>query len=392
MIKVLICEGNGTLELPNPSQGTLELLRKLDELGITLAIASNASRSTVDTRLRRAGIDPPETIVTRQDVGVSKPSPRFIEEIQRQSGVQINEMAYLGDDDRTDTFAAINAGVLPFVANYSRARTPREYGLSVPEPKALHSYLLTYGQQQPPYFGWRVSETCNDTGKEIDIRALIYQQRNLRGILERVLKDHEDIDMGSRRANVKSVLFHYLVSQCYMSSLINDVDTVTVYPGHAVDSENPTLEYFSNWLTRIFDNTNKFIPDLLLRHKTAPKSQFRGSQRDVYDQFRTIMVNPEHRKNIRSKEVLVIDDFTTYGYSLETARRMLIAAGAAQVVGIAVAKFRRQYSVTEIDASWDPYAPCTLSASDIRVISRSGRENGVSDNYFHNVIWPHYSA
>jgi predicted amidophosphoribosyltransferase len=52
------------------------------------------------------------------------------------------------------------------------------------------------------------------------------------------------------------------------------------------------------------------------------------------DQTNTVRVNPA-RRNIQSRDdrnVVVFDDFTTTGISLEWARNLLYAAGAGRVV------------------------------------------------------------
>lgn len=392
MIKVLICDGDGTLQLPSPSPEILRLITQiLPSLGIELAVASNSStRQGIGRKFTKAGLPPPQYIVTRAEMGVSKPAPDYVYEIQRLAGVELSEIIYLGDDDRTDTFCAINAGVLPITAKYSTSGKPMNYGLHAYYPKAIEDYLLTFGRQDPPYFGWQYSSTCSDTMKPIDIRSLIGQMGNTRNILEAVLKEHRDIKIGSKTVSVAAVLFHYFVSQCYLSGLISNIDWVTIYPGHKVNSINPILTAFSHDIAPVFRDS--FKPDLLIRHQDAPKSQFQGSARNIYDQFKTILVNPAYHRKLTGKTVLVIDDFTTHGYSLETARRMLLQAGAESVVGISIAKFRLTHAVTRIRGDWNPFEPCTLPRERILVNELYGNMNAEADDYFHNKIWPHYSA
>ena len=79
MIKVLVCDGDDTLSLSNPSSQVKQLLQALPGLGIQLAVASNApNRLTVENRFQRAGLPIPNVIVTRAEIGTPKPSPESV--------------------------------------------------------------------------------------------------------------------------------------------------------------------------------------------------------------------------------------------------------------------------------------------------------------------------
>jgi len=394
MIKVVICDGKGTLGLglPRPSSEILaqarDFLDSLQSLDIRLAVASNSTRAVVERRFRQASLPLPDFIVTPKEVDIRKPSPVFIHTIRELADVQLCEMIYIGDDDNTDAFCAINAGVLPFTAHYSQSRTPRKYGVPVAMPKDFEDYLSTFGKQDEPYFGWTYAATCADTGADIDVRVLLGDHSSLTEILKTVLKKQRDLRVGSSKVSVRWLLFHYLVSQCYLSGLTSEIDWVTVYPGHEASSANVLLQHLLETLARAF--RDKSVPDLLLRHEDAPKSQYRGAERNIFDQFRTIQLNPKYERTIRGKGVLVLDDFTTTGSSLETARRMLLQGGADRVVCVAIAKYRLEHSKTRISKSWDPFTPCTLEEDDVEVVLGHGRLNTRADEYFRERIWQFY--
>ena len=394
VIKVVICDGDGTLDLPRPSPEMRELVEALPSLAIKLAVASNSrSEYYIKRRFRAARLPPPDFIVTRSDVGKPKPSPQFVYRIQELADVKLREMVYIGDDDNTDTFCAINAHVLPFVAKYSQSNKPMEYGLEVRHPKAFFKdYLTTFGKQDTPYFGWRYTSPCHDTNSPIDVRVLFgdHGHLGLTDTLVGVLKDQEDKFIGSTEVSVRHLLFHYLVSQCYLSGLTLEIDFVTVYPGHKAGSINETLQEFSHTFAPVFGD--RFLSDLLIRHEDAPQSRRQGARRNIYDQFRTIRVNAKYASRIRGRGILVLDDFTTRGYSLETTRRMLLQAEAGSVVCVAIAKFGSTHSKTRISKPWNPFVPCTLEEGDIRYTDDYGRLNSLADEYFGGEIWPVYSA
>jgi hypothetical protein len=390
MIRVFISEGAGSLGFPEPPQGIKELLEYFREHGILHAVTTNGTSADVIKRFRTAGLPEPDIVVSRYDVGAPKPSPLLIEAVLAKAGVDKRQAIYLGDDDRTDTFSAINAHVLPLSAQYSPDKKPREYGLPVTDPKAIIDYLETFGSIPDPYFGWMFPvDGVEEVYANVDVRALIDQQENLRPVLERVLKNDENIVIGANAVPVGSVLMHNLVGSCYQSGLIQDVDTVTLYPSSTPGGESQLLRYISGEMSRVFRDA--YVDDLLVRHTPAPSSRGLRDAREIITQFRTILVNPERRAKVEGRNILVLDDFTAWGYSLETARQMLLAAGAAKVTALAIAKFRKSYSYSRIQKGWDPYSPCPLESGDIRLFSPNGSSYPAVDEHFHQIIWPKFA-
>lgn len=183
MIKVIIFDGEGTLQLPNPSEEIRSLVTLLPQMDIIMAVASNGSRSEVETRFNLSGLPLPKIIVTPSDLGLNragkyfkKPSPEFVYQIRNIAQVALNEIMYVGDDDNTDALCAINAGVLPLTAKYSTSTKPKEYGFPISTPGNLVDYIKKFAKQDTPYFGW----VFQDDSLSVDIRALFGDQGELK--------------------------------------------------------------------------------------------------------------------------------------------------------------------------------------------------------------------
>ena len=393
MIKLLICDGDGTLGLPNPSSDIRTLIEVLDEFDIKIAVATNNTKARIIEAFHKADIDIPDIIVTKTLVGGKpKPAPEYIDKIEELSGIDRNEMILIGDDGITDIMCAINSGVLPFSTYYSISQKNEAelgYGIPINTPEELIDWIVTFGRQDSPYFGWTYNKECSDTGTRIDIRALIgTREEEVNKLLIKVLKNNQRILYGSKQVNLQYLLFMYLLSQCYLSNLTSDVDLITVYPGHIKGKSNKLLERFSVYMSQLFKD--RYIKDLIVRHKSAPQSSLQGDKRDVLDQFNTIFINPSYEDKIKGKTILVLDDFTTAGYSLECARRMLINAGASHVIGIAIAKFRAKHSATIIGKSWNSFKPSSFRDAHISEDDKRGDFHKQADDYFHNEILGYY--
>lgn len=150
----------------------------------------------------------------------------------------------------------------------------------------------------------------------------------------------------------------------------------SVYPSSK--SQNDDTEVLSDFTHRLRTTVSRVrlakrgVP-LFIRHRPSTKRSSSGGHLDRTDpseQIQTIHLNPEYKKNVSGRNVVVVDDCTTYGVSFGVAAAFLKKAGAASVTGIALGKFGNQLREYEIDILTDPFAP--VDATGFRVISSAG--------------------
>lgn len=136
--------------------------------------------------------------------------------------------------------------------------------------------------------------------------------------------------------------FWFLIaaSSLYFSGALAGVHYICSYPGHkagvspiATDSQAYVLARLGQCM-RI-----NYYHDLILRHRDAEKSQLKqATAREFLNQINTIKLNRHPHRNLQTtpntsplslkgKLVLVVDDITTSGKSLDTARAYIEAAG-----------------------------------------------------------------
>ena len=134
-----------------------------------------------------------------------------------------------------------------------------------------------------------------------------------------------------------------LAATVYLSGLSEEISYITSYPGHSPTSGEPVV----NDALRILANSLRktFIPDLLIRHIQAQKSQTArqaGRSVDHLNQINSIRLNSAPIKNKaselyvtpplrRGKTALVVDDFCTEGNSFEAARTYIQSTGAKTI-------------------------------------------------------------
>lgn len=130
---------------------------------------------------------------------------------------------------------------------------------------------------------------------------------------------------------------------------------------------------------------------LFIRHLPSSKRSGGGGgdRTDPSEQVLTLHLNPYYAKNKRlvGKNVIVVDDCTTYGVSFGVAAAFLRAAGAESVTGVALGKFGSQLRYYEIDIKSDPFKP--VPAGSFTVVGSapmSGVSNSSAQTSLQNLI------
>jgi HAD superfamily hydrolase (TIGR01509 family) len=104
-----------------PVPGTREMLHGLRDMGLRLAVVSNAD-GRVDQYLSAAGLDQAfEFVLDSGILGIEKPDPRIFELALERLGVAADETVYVGDTWEIDIEGARAAGIRPvYVADEPR--------------------------------------------------------------------------------------------------------------------------------------------------------------------------------------------------------------------------------------------------------------------------------
>lgn len=128
---------------------------------------------------------------------------------------------------------------------------------------------------------------------------------------------------------------------------------------------------------------------LFIRHSPSPKRSYGqgGDRTDPTSQITTLHLNPKYETNIKGKDVILIDDCTTYGLSFGVAAAFLKAAGAASMTGIALGKFGSRLEHYEIVLTGNPYEP--LKANEFKSIAHNslpGVTASSAQNALHKLI------
>jgi hypothetical protein len=166
-----------------------------------------------------------------------------------------------------------------------------------------------------------------------------------------------------------------LAARVYFSGLVDEIDYITAYPGHAPDSA-PTV--IADALNILGGSLRKsYLPDLLVRHSKAQKSQsarIAGKSVDVTNQLTTIRLNSAPQRGLTGKAyrkmpvgpgktVLLVDDFCTEGNSFEAGRAFIEAIGAGTICLSWLKTIKTDYHAIATPITIrNPYAPMDIGS------------------------------
>lgn len=165
-----------------------------------------------------------------------------------------------------------------------------------------------------------------------------------------------------------------------------------VYPSSS--STNDDSEVLSDFTHRLRTTVSRVRlarkdAPLFIRHTHSVKrSSGQGLDRiDPSNQIETIHLNPAYRKNVGGRNVIVLDDCTTYGTSFGVAAAFLRKAGAASCTGVALGKFGNQSHYYDIDINSDPFRPVGPRGYKVNNVCRlAGDKSGVTQAALRELI------
>lgn len=300
----------------------------------------------------------------------AKQSAASTEYVCKELGWEKAETAYIGASD-TDMQAAVNGGLLFLRATWWADKT--DYGFNFDSPKDIARFIDSFclrdhlwchqindGKFQfyalAPYSTYKAAYTLYSE----DARAAAKHGLG-----------HPDFWVGA------------LVSSLYFSGICHKMDYICVYPGHQAGSGNSVMNDAMDVLGKCF--RANYIPDLILRHTTAQKSQAARNNNvpiDHLNQLNTICLNktPQRTRTKKyaksplkkNKTVLMVDDICTRGYSLESGRAYIEQTGASVIMAAWLKTINTDISVLKPLGKFNPYNANTFASAPVEKVHSYG--------------------
>ncbi|MFV3403278.1 hypothetical protein ACNFIC_04895 [Pseudomonas sp. NY15463] len=297
-----------------------------------------------------------------------------IRDISQALGIQSHDVMVLAVNV-IDMQMAKTGGAILIAGAWSTDRRVVELGMKVDSVDQLREVIDVTK-------GWTGNWWYSGKGPSYEVRALV-------DLSSKYVSDDQAIfarKVTNTAKNGGARLVALLAVTC-RSMMIDRVLTGKLFWGcyPSSSSANDDTEVLSDFVQRLRTSASnvhfaKRGQPLFIRHSNSVKrsTSFGGDRTDPGNQIETLHLNPEYRSQIKGRNVLVIDDCTTYGVSFAVAAAFLYAAGASHVVGIALGKFGNRLNHTTIEISSDPFK--AVDSAGYRVVSVEGFDGTADAN------------
>ena len=330
---------------PQIQQGLRTLFANLKAYKIKTAILSTHNFD-VRAELKQRHLPDPDLFLTRGDVGVPKGSEVWIEETARRLNINRHETLFVGDG-KYEWLSAINSATMYLHANWADKLPAGATAFTIDDPLEIWEFI-THFLLLPPRWEYKLDDEESGLHIRCLLAAHIMLESNLGGFeLKDVFYHKRQIEVGSSSA--RDLLMIHAISSLYLEGLIQPKSTYfAVYPSHTPGKRNPVLEEFLIPVAKFFRSNYK--EDLIVRavelldsseEKYRAKVEHRQSKASFQTQTNSVHLNPSYRDSLEGKPVVVVDDFTSSGRSLDWARNLLVKAGASPVILFTVGRFGR---------------------------------------------------
>ncbi|MFI0596612.1 HAD family hydrolase [Streptomyces griseus] len=328
--------------------GITDFLRWLDEHGISFVLLTT---DPLDARaaLTAAGLPAPALHLCRDDIPghPARGSGDWLHTVADRLKLRANQIVMVGTSE-WDWRTCINAGVVHIHARWANhVRDNRGMRtLGADEPQHVGEILEHFFLDEPR---WAFSH--DDAARSFKIRSLLppnvrFPQAAGRTFeLQDVFTRGHTITVGTQDA--RDTLMLHLLSSAYLDGTLPHRSLFCVYPS---SSPGQVSQQLAGFLTNAKVMVGSYYrEDLLERTDQAPdtslervrRSRGQGGTADISigAQARTVRINPKYRGRLKGKTVVVFDDFTTEGKSIEWARTLLNSANVDQVIALTIGKY-----------------------------------------------------
>jgi len=323
-----------------------EALKKKGIQFDALRLFKNRINKLIDA-YRKAMIAIGGVFLSEEDIGEKKGSPKWVEYVEDKFGIPHNKLIYIGYGVRKhDWTTAINSSV--FYLHYSVCgihNDIKKYVIPIKDMRSIIDFISLFFRD-PPLFTYKA--TLNE-GAELrilfDAGIKLEDADGHSFTLQSLFTYDKEYLLGREsRIDARSILFLLLIIQLWKEGIASRGAIWCVYPSSKKGKVSKNMEPYLRFFRGL---TGSYYKQILERAEdTVDKSiaRKRGEHHKVdFNQEKETLRLKARR--VAGKKVIVVDDFSTTGMSLEASRLLLAEGGASEIVLCAVGKYGIGYRV-----------------------------------------------
>ena len=228
-------------------------------------------------------------------------------------------------------------------AEYAKINNPldtiygNDYGIPLKEVDSIKHFFNAFTSVENPWY-------CKlEVDQNTTFIALTSANTFTDGLQASKIKDaFKEFIKNSNQKYALPFTYYSIVAAHLMSKTLAEFDYWDIYPSSGKDSVNSDLLNFAKKTSHTFGKTFQ-TERIFLRTKNSVVRHMLSLHKRLEDgcneQFKTMIINPYYKNKLKGKNICIIDDFTRHGTSCETARLLLLEAGANKILFIAMGKF-----------------------------------------------------
>ncbi|MEV6782076.1 hypothetical protein [Streptomyces sp. NPDC051098] len=363
-------------------EGIAELLRWLDERDVAWVLLTNDPMD-VKSAFAAAGLPEPALHLCRDDIPdkAKRGNGAWLEAVADRLSLRTNQLILVGTSE-FDWYTGIHAGVVHIHARWASRLGKPITSLTSDEPADVIE-LLEHFLLHEPRWAFRL----DDEDRAFEIRSMLpFNAQFPRGggwtfTVKDIFTYDKTVKVGDQDA--RDVLMLHLLCAAYLDGTLPGQSFFCVYPSSTPAKGSPQLAGFLQRAKVMTGSSYK--EDLLERVAQAPDTSLERYRKSIGQstatldisiaaQARTVRVNPAYKRKIDGKTVIVFDDFTTEGKSVEWARILLSEAGAARVIALTIGKYPSRHTVYRLrpGVTIDPFGTNNITLADFQTTSGPG--------------------
>lgn len=214
---------------------------------------------------------------------------------------------------------------------------PQQYAITLERPAQLFEAIRLIDNQNRWYFQLQIDQQAS----VLALTSANTSNWDVGKTEREVLEGFQSLLKSGDRSYFNTLYFH-LISGVMKSPELREVNIWGVFPSSSgnLNEELEELKERCRYLTY-----RKMKEPLFIRHIAVGKSHHTPHELRIRQgcvkHFASVILNPYYSSRVKGKVVCVIDDYTTNGISFETARNLLLEAGARKVIFIALGRYRK---------------------------------------------------
>nr|BEK71527.1 hypothetical protein KPHV_87540 [Kitasatospora purpeofusca] len=321
-----------------------------------------------------AGLPAPALHLSPHDLPGREPrgNARWLTHAAELLGLRANQLLMVGSS-QVDWYTGIHAHVLYVHARWADVATKDVLALTYEHPDAIRTLLENFLLAEPDF-----AFCIDDDVRAFRLRALLPPNVRLPAstpasfTLQDVFTYDRPVTIAGQPG--RDVLMLHLLCSAYLDGALPAGSLqFCVYPSSTPGKGSPQLAAYLELAKTVVGSY--FKADLLERVVQAPDTSLERVKArrtgipagiSIATQAQSVRINPRYRRTIPGKTIVVFDDFTTSGMSLDWARTLLAEAGAAEVIALTIGKYPGPYTyyTPRPGVRVDPFSTNTLTGAD----------------------------